>query len=79
MSGAKPVIKKCRRGNGTKWTMSDGPSSNEKRQRTHVDGKFPEVRVELTREAQTCRDARHDNRDELIETGHKEVRTRERR
>jgi hypothetical protein len=34
--------------------------------RTHVDGKFPEVRVELTREAQTCCDARHDNRDKVI-------------
>lgn len=65
VSGAKPVIKKCRRGKGTKWTMSDDPST-KKEGRTHVDGKFPEVRVELTREAQTCCDARHDNRDEVI-------------
>jgi len=46
--------------------LSEGPSAKEKQGRTHVDGEFPEVRVELTREAQTCCDARHDNRDEVV-------------
>jgi hypothetical protein len=33
---------------------------------THVDGEFPEIRVELTRKTQTCCDTGHDNGDEVI-------------
>jgi hypothetical protein len=33
----------------------------------HVDGELSEVRVELTRETETGRDARHDNRDKVVE------------
>jgi hypothetical protein len=33
----------------------------------HVDGELSEVRVELTGETETGRDARHDGRDEVVE------------
>jgi hypothetical protein len=33
----------------------------------HVDGELSEVRVELTGETETGRDARHDDRDEVVE------------
>ena len=35
-------------------------------QRTHVDSKFPQIRVELTREAQTRCDTRHDEGDKVV-------------
>ena len=35
--------------------------------RTHVDSQLPEVRVELTREAQAGRDTRHDDRHEVVQ------------
>jgi hypothetical protein len=34
---------------------------------THVDSQLPQVRVELTREAQASRNTRHDDRDQVIE------------
>ena len=33
---------------------------------THVDGEFPEIRVELTRETQTRCDTGHNNGDEMV-------------
>ena len=36
-------------------------------ERNHVDGKFAQIGVELTRETETGRDARHDSRDEVVQ------------
>jgi hypothetical protein len=33
---------------------------------THVDGEFPKIRVELTREAQTGCDAGHNNGNKVV-------------
>lgn len=39
----------------------------ETREGNHVDGKFPQVGVELARETQTGGDTRHDSRDKVVE------------
>ena len=66
--GAKEVMKKWRRGKGT----AQQRSQNQARKRntstlTHVDSQLPEVRVELTREAQAGGDAGHDEGDEMVQ------------
>lgn len=38
----------------------------ERTAQTHVDRKFPEIRVQLTREAQTSRDTGHNNGNEMV-------------
>ena len=36
-------------------------------QPTHVDSELPEIRVQLTRETEACRDTRHDNGNEVVQ------------
>ena len=65
--GAKPVMKKCRRGNGTILLQLVTSGASSIYARTHVDSKLTKVRVELTRETQASGDTRHDNGDEVVE------------
>ena len=61
-------MKKWRRGKGTTQQRSQNQArKRNKSTLTHVDSQLPEVRVELTREAQASRDTRHDNGDEVVE------------
>jgi len=36
-------------------------------ERNHVDGQLPQIRVELARETQTCRNTRHNDGNEVVE------------
>ena len=38
-------------------------------ERTHVDGQLAKIRVELTRETETCRDSGHDCRNQVVKIG----------
>ena len=66
VNGAKPVMKKWRRGNGTNRALVLS-FHDLWRQLTQVDGKLAQVRVELTREAQASGDAGHDEGDEMVQ------------
>jgi Hsp70 protein len=57
--------KRCRRGKGTVIPMSS-ESAMEMTAQTHLDREFPEIRVQLTREAQTSRDTRHYNGNKVV-------------
>jgi hypothetical protein len=57
---------RCRRGKGTVIPMSS-ESPIERIAQTHLDREFPEVRVQLTREAQIRHDTRHYNGNEVVE------------
>lgn len=67
VKGAKPVMKKWRRGKGTVEDISLIYDNHQGLQPTHVDSEFTQVRVKLTRETQACRDTGHDNGNEVVE------------
>lgn len=66
VNGAKPVKKKCRRGNGTSGCVSNKRVAVDYTL-THVDGQLSQVRVKLSGEAQTSRDTGHDDGDKMVE------------
>ena len=66
VNGAKPVMKKWRRGNGTNRALVLS-FHDLWRQLTQVDRELAQVRVELTREAQAGGDAGHDDGDKVVE------------
>jgi hypothetical protein len=66
VNGAKSVMKKWRRGNGTNRALVLS-FHDLGRQLTQVDGKLAQVRVELTREAQASGDTGHDEGDEVVQ------------
>ena len=59
-------MKKWRRGKGTTVQVSKCIVEDTWKH-THVDSQLAEVGVKLTRETQTSGDARHDNRDKMVE------------
>ena len=71
--GIKHLLSELRDTQGTELvasTRSQGSETNHEEvqtgERDHVDGKFSEIRVELTGETETGGDARHDCRDKVV-------------
>jgi len=66
VKGANPVMKKWRRGKGTKVHCQLRNSNEKMVMRTHVDSQLPQIRVELTRETQASGNSGHNNRNEMV-------------
>jgi len=71
--GVEHLLGEFRNGDGTVLLASAGGQGGvtshkevETREGNHVDGQLPQIGVELTREAQTGRDTRHDDGHQVV-------------
>ena len=72
--GVKHLLRQFRYRQGPVLLASSGCQGNEPwhkemetRERYHVDGQFTEISVQLTRESETRGDARHGDRDKMVQ------------